>query len=434
MSYMGVGVFCILLMVILILLGFNIGMTMFAVGFFGLVYISGWKVALSAFKTIPYTQASNYTLVVIPLFILMGQAAYKAGISGGLFEAGEKWLSRLPGGLAIATIAASAGFSAICGSTVATSATMATVAYPEMRKNNYEPGLSTGCIVAGGTLGVLIPPSTVFIVYGISAEASIGRLFAAGVLPGVFLALLYSITTIIICKIRPDSAPAVHSYPWRERLRSLKGLWQMVLLFLAVIGGMFSGLFTANEAAAMGAVLCLVLMALNRKMSWKNLISSLTESVSTTSMIFQIVLGAYVFNNLLATSMLPTNLARWIISMDFNRYVVIVLIIFIFLILGCLMDSLPLVLLTVPIFLPIVTSLGFDPIWYGVLMVLAADQGVMTPPVGLNVYVVSGMIRDVPMPKIFAGTFPFVIAIFICIVIVIAFPQLALWLPSQIYG
>lgn len=428
------GLVCILIMVVMILFGVNIGMAMFAVGFFGMTQVTSWKAALSMFKMVPFTQSSNYALVVIPLFVLMGQAAYKSGMSNGLFDASQKCLSRMPGSLSLATIAAAAVFSSICGSTVATSATMSTIAMPEMRKYGYSDGLATGCIVAGGTLGVLIPPSTVFILYGIVAEQSIGRLFAAGVVPGVILAFFYMLTVVIICKVRPESAPPSRGFSWKERLVSLKGLGPALILFVVVIGGMFSGTFTANEASAVGAVLGIAFMGVNRKLTRKNLSDCLLETIKTTAMIFQVLLAAYVLNYFLSASMLPTNLAKYIVSLDLNRYLVVAMIMVIFLILGCLMDSLPLVLLTVPIFLPIITQLGFDPIWYGVLMVLASDQGVMTPPVGLNVFVVAGMVKDVPMSTIFKGTIPFVAAIFICIIIVIAFPELSLWLPNLIYG
>jgi tripartite ATP-independent transporter DctM subunit len=288
--------------------------------------------------------------------------------------------------------------------------------------------------VAGGTLGVLIPPSTVFILYGIVAEQSIGRLFAAGVVPGIVLAFCYILTILTICKVKPGSAPQAKNYSAKERLMALKGIMPVAILFIAVIGGMFAGIFTANEAAAIGAVISLVFMLINHKFSWHNFISSMLDTVSTTAMIFQVILAAYVFNSFLSATMLPTNLARYIVALNLNRYLVIVFIIIIFLVLGCLMDSIPLVLLTVPIFLPIITELGFDPIWYGVLMVLASDQGLMTPPVGMNVYVVAGMVKDIPMMTIFKGTIPFVVAIFVAMVAVIAFPQLSLWLPNLIYG
>jgi tripartite ATP-independent transporter DctM subunit len=434
MNFMAVGLIGIAIMVTLILLGVNIGMAMFAIGFLGFAYVVDVKAAFSLFKTVPFSQAASFSLSVIPLVIVMGKFAFRSGLSDGLFDASRKWFSKMPGSLGIATIAAAAGFSAICGSTVATAATMTTIALPEMRKYGYDPGLATGTIVAGGTLGVLIPPSTVFILYGIVAEQSIGRLFAAGVVPGLLLALLYSLTVLLICKLRPGSAPPAQSFSWGERIRSIRGVGPVVLLFIAVIGGMFTGFFTANEAASIGAVIGLVFMAIRRKLTLRTLFTCLRDSISTTAMIFQVLLGAYVFNYFLSVTRLPTNLAEFVVNLNLNRYIVVLFIMVVFLVLGCIMDSIPIVLLTVPIFLPIIQELGFDPIWYGVLMVLASDQGLMTPPVGMNVYVVAGMAKDIPMQKIFAGTVPFVAAIFVCIVIAVFFPQLSLWLPTLIYG
>ena len=429
-----VGLIGILVTVGLILLGINIGMVMFAVGLFGFGYIVNMNAAIGLFKTIPFAQATSFSVAVIPLFVLMGQFAFKSGMSSGLYDFSRKWFSGLPGPLAVATVAAAAGFSSICGSTTATTATMTSLALPEMKEAKYDNGLACGSIVAGGTLGVLIPPSTIFIMYGIMAEQSIGRLFCAGILPGILLACLYIMTIVIVCKARPGFAPGREHFSWLERLSSLKHLISVGLLFIAVIGGMFSGFFTANEAAAIGAFIALVFIMIYRKMSLKTLLTSLKETVLTSGMIFQVMLGAMVYNSFLTVSNLPINVAKWIISMDMNRYLVIALIFLIFLILGCCIDSIAMVLLTVPIFLPIITELGFSPICYGVMMVLAAEQGLMTPPVGMNVFIVSNMAKDIPIQKIFKGTLPFVAAIFACIVILIAFPQIALLLPGIIFG
>ena len=432
MDYYFVGLLGIAVMVALILLGVNIGMSMFIVGFVGYAYCVDLDVAFSLFKSVPFTQAASFSLSVIPLFVLMGQFAFRSGITEGRFDFAKKWGNRLPGSLAIATIIAAAFFSAICGSTIATTATFVTVAMPEMRKHGYHEGLATGSIVAGGTLGVLIPPSTVFIVYGLVAEESIGKLFAAGILPGVLLTILYCGTVVIMCKVRPGMAPPSESYSMRARLVSLKGIGPIAILFAAVIGGMFSGLFTANEAAAVGAAIGLAFLRIKRKFTPAAFKQCLLDSASTTAMIFQVILGAYVFNYFLTVTELPQALAEWVGGLPVNRYIVIIVIMFIFLGLGCSMDSLAIILLPVPSFLPIIKALGFDPIWYGVLMVLAQDQGLMTPPVGLNVYIAAGMCKDIPMQKIFKGTFPFVGAIFICILICIFFPQLSLWLPGRI--
>jgi tripartite ATP-independent transporter DctM subunit len=427
-----VGIIGIVIMVILLLLGVNIGMSMFLIGFIGYAYCIDLDVAFQLFMSVPFTQAASFSLSVIPLFVLMGQFAFRSGITTGLFDFAKKWGSKLPGSLAIATIIAAAFFSAICGSTIATTATFVTVALPEMRKAGYDDGLSTGSIVAGGTLGVLIPPSTVFIVYGLVAEESIGKLFASGIIPGILLAICYCAAVVLITKLHKGSTPANQVYSWKERLLSLKGIGPTAVLFIAVIGGMFLGVFTANEAAAIGAAIGLLFLVFNKTFSFRAVAQCLVDSLKTTAMIFQVILGAYVFNYFLTVTELPQFLAEWVGGLPINRYFIVIVIVLIFFVLGCIMDSLAIILLTVPIFLPIIKGLGFDPIWYGVLMVLAQDQGLMTPPVGLNVYIVSGMVRDIPMQKIFKGTMPFVAAIFFCILLVIFFPQLSLWLPSII--
>jgi tripartite ATP-independent transporter DctM subunit len=430
MSLFAIGLLGIAVMVALILLGVNIGMSMFLVGFIGYAYCVDVGAAFAIFRTVPFTQAASFSLSVIPLFVLMGQFGFHSGITSGLFDAARKWFTRLPGSLSVATIISAAGFSAICGSTIATTATFTTVALPEMRRHGYDDGLATGSIVAGGTLGVLIPPSTVFIVYGLVAEQSIGKLFASGILPGVILAFLYCVTVVLICKLQKGAAPSRESFTWRERMVSLKGVGPVALLFIAVIGGMFAGVFTANEAAAIGAAIGLIFMIVMRRFSFSALKQCLLESANTTAMIFQVILGAYAFNYFMTATELPMLLAEFVGGLAINRYIIVVFIMVIFMLLGCIMDCLAIILLTAPIFLPVIQTLGFDPIWYGVLMVLASDQGLMTPPVGMSVYIVSGMAKDIPMPKIFRGTMPFVGAIFLCILIVIFFPQISLWLPS----
>jgi tripartite ATP-independent transporter DctM subunit len=432
MSLFAIGLTGIVVMIALILLGVNIGMSMFLVGFIGYALCVDLGAAFAIFRTVPFTQAASFSLSVIPLFVLMGQFGFRSGITSGLFDAARKWFTWVPGSLSIATIVAAAGFSAICGSTLATTATFTTVAMPEMRKHGYDDGLAAGSIVAGGTLGVLIPPSTVFIVYGLVAEQSIGKLFASGIVPGLILALFYCITVVIICKRRPGVAPSHEHFTWRERLISVKGVGPIALLFIAVIGGMFAGVFTANEAAAIGAVIGLAFMVVMRRFNFTALKLCLLESANTTAMIFQVILGAYTFNAFMTVTGLPTMLAEFIGGLPINRYIIVVVIMLIFMVLGCIMDCLAIILLTVPIFLPMIEALGFDPIWYGVLMVLASDQGLMTPPVGMSVYILAGMVKDVPMQRIFAGTFPFVIAIFMCILVVIFFPQLSLWLPNRL--
>jgi C4-dicarboxylate transporter DctM subunit len=364
----------------------------------------------------------------------MGQFAFYSGMSADLFAAANKWLGRFRGGLSMATIAACAGFAAICGSTAATAATMGVVALPEMRKYGYKDSIATGSIAAGGTLGILIPPSTGFIIYGIVAQQSIGQLFAAGILPGIVLTICYIAAVALQTRFDPELAPKSQKYPLKEMILSLKGTIGMIVLFLAVIGGMFAGIFSANEAASVGAVLALIFMIVKRQFTWAKFVTCLRDTVKTSAMVFLILIGAYVFGAFLAITKLPMRLATFVDSLQVNPYVVLAAIVIIYIILGCLMDSLAMVMLTVPIFLPIILAMGFNPIWYGVLMIMVMEMGLITPPVGMNVYIVAGVAKDVPLFKIFKGTFPFVIAMCVAIIIVIAFPQLSLWLPGLLYN
>lgn len=434
MDLTAVAAIGIIVMVVLLFMGMNIGIAMFFIGFGGYFVVRGWDSAIAILRTIPFTKASDYSFTVIPLFVLMGQFAFHSGLSEGLFGAADKWLGQFRGGLSMATIAACAGFAAICGSTAATAATMGVVALPEMRKYGYKDSLSTGSIAAGGTLGILIPPSTSFIIYGIVATQSIGRLFAAGIVPGILLALCYITAVVIQMKIKPDLAPGTVKYSWKVRFTSLKGTIGMVVLFLAVIGGMFAGIFTANEAAAMGAFLSMCFMIVMRKFTIRRFIQCLEETVRTSSMVMLILVGAYVMGAFLAITKMPMKLADFVTGLGLSPALILLCILILYVFLGCIMDSLAMVMLTVPIFLPIIEGLGFDLIWYGVLMTMVMETGLITPPVGMNVYVVAGVVKDVPLPTIFKGVFPFIVAIFICILIVALFPQLSLWLPNLIFG
>jgi C4-dicarboxylate transporter DctM subunit len=434
MSFTTVAVIGIAVLIILLFMGMNIGITMAAVGFLGTWIIRGIGPAIGLLKTIPFANASNYSFAVIPLFVLMGQFAFHSGLSADLFSAADKWLSRFRGGLAMATVAACAGFAAICGSTAATAATMGVVALPEMRRYGYKDGLATGSIAAGGTLGILIPPSTGFIIYGIVAEQSIGQLFAAGIVPGMILALCYIVSIAIQVKVKPDLAPGTKKYSFKEMLLSLKGTIGMIILFLAVIGGMFANFFTANEAAAVGAVLALAFMVIKGQFTWKKFVMCLRDTIKTSAMIFLILIGAYVFGSFLALTQLPMTLASFVEGLAVSRYVVLMVIIVIYLVLGCIMDSLAMVMLTVPIFLPIILNLGFDPIWYGVLMIMVMEMGLITPPVGMNVYIVAGVAKDVQLMTIFKGVAPMVAGMAVAIIIVCVIPQLSLWLPNLLFG
>lgn len=420
----------IVVLILLMFLGMNVGAVMFFVGFVGYALIVNFDAAIGILRTAPMAQAMKYSFTVIPLFTLMGNACFAAGLSEGLYDASRKWLSRVPGTTACATVLASALFGAICGSSTATCATIGTIAIPELRKNNYSDKLSAGVISAAGGLGILIPPSTTMIIYGTSTELSIQKLFFAGLLPGILLAFMFMVTVWIWRLVDPTVAPGGEKCSWRERFRSLKGIVGVLLIFLITLGGMFIGFFTVNEAAAVGAFLSLVAMAVRRKLTLKNLAFVLRSTLKTSAMIFLLLLGATVFGNFLMISRLPSTFAGFVSGLHVSRYLILAAIFVIYAFLGCLMDAVPMMLITLPVFYPVVESLGFDGIWFGVFMVLVVNLGFVTPPVGMNCYVVNGIMKDVGLPTIFRGVIPFILAILATIVLCTIFPSIATWLPS----
>lgn len=434
MSLMTIAVIGIVVLLILMFLGMNIGLSMLLVGFVGYGISVNWKAAFGVLQTVPYVQAASYTMTVVPLFIMMGNFAFASGMSENLYAAANKWLGRLPGGLACATVAACAAFGAICGSTNATTATMGIVSVPQMRKYGYADSLSCGSVAVGGGLGVMIPPSSCFIVYGIISEQSIGRLFAAGILPGILLAVIIIAIIIAQVKLNPALAPRGEKFTMREKLISIAKCWDVLLLFVGVFWAMFSGIFTINEAAAAGALLSIIIFIAKRKFTLKAFSKVMWDSVKTTSMTYLIVIGAMVFGSFLSITQMPMNLAAIIEGMAVSKYVILAIIIVIYLVLGCLMDALPMIMLTVPIFYPIVTGLGFDPVWFGVVIIMVMMMGFITPPVGMNCYVLSGIVKDVPLSTIFRGALPYVFALLAGVVIVTIFPNIALWIPNMIYG
>lgn len=424
----------VVVFLVLILLGMNIGLALLLVGFVGYAVVINPAAALTVLRTEPFTQGASYAMIVIPLFIMMGNFAFRAGLSSSLYSAANKWLSRVPGNLAAASVAACAGFGAICGSCAATCATMGTIAIPEMRKNNYEDTLATGSVAMGGTLGILIPPSTPMVLYCIMAETSIGAVFSAGVLPGIMLAVLCIMTIVIIVKLDPSKAPAPWKCSWKERFKSLIGLIGVVILFGVVLGGMFAGFFSVNQAAAIGAFLAFLLMLWQQKgFNKKDFMAAMKDSVTTFSMTFLIVIGASIFCKFLAVTQMPMILADAIGNMNVSPYVILLLITLIYIFLGAIMDELPMIMLTVPIFLPIMEELGFHPIWFAIYIVLVMEMGAICPPVGLNCFIISGIAKDVPLARIYKGILPFMITIVVAIVIITAFPDLVLLLPRLFY-
>jgi len=430
MSPLALGILGCLLMLLLLAGSMPVAFAMLLVGGLGFALLRTPDAAINMMLADLFTAFSNPSLTVIPLFVFMGQIAFHAGISRRLFRAAHCWLGAFPGGLAMATIGACTAFGAICGSGPATAATMATVALPEMKRFGYSMELGTGAVAAGGSLGMLIPPSVVFIVYGIMAEQSIGALFLAGIIPGLLIAVLFCATIIIQCWRRPELAPPVQSSSWRQRAQTLLQSGETLLLFILVIGGMFIGWFTPTEAAAIGAAGSLAVAVVRRQLSFRNFLNSLRETLRTSCMVMSIVAGAVVFGRFLTLTRIPLTLAGWLSDLPLPPAMIVAGIIVFFLFGGCFVDALALILLTIPIFLPVIDRLGFNPIWFGVIVVLVTQMGVISPPVGINVYVVSGLERDVPLQVIFRGAMPFLLALLVAAVILVAFPQLSLALPQ----
>ncbi len=425
------GIIGILIMFLLLALRMYIGIAMSIVGFLGMWYLIGFHSAMGILGITPLAEGSSYTLSVIPLFVLMGQFAFVSGISTDIYKTVYTWMGHLKGGLAMATILACAGFAAICGSSLATGATMGMTAIPEMKKYQYDNRLSTGCVAAGGTLGILIPPSIGFIIYGILTEVSIGKLFMAGFIPGILLALLFIATVFILCSINPKMGPRGQKTSFGMKMKSLSGTWGMLLLFIIVMGGIYMGVFTPNEAAGVGAFGALLISVLKRKMTWKKLGECLMESGRTTAMIFLIIIGANIFSTFLGLARLPMGLADFVAGLALPKIVILYAIIIVFILLGCVMDCYAIMILTVPIIFPVIEAMQFDPIWFGVLMVIVLEMGLITPPVGLNVFVLKSAAPDIPITTIFRGIWPFLISAVVAIVLLTLFPQIALFLPSH---
>lgn len=420
------------LMVVLLSGSMPVAFTMAAVGFAGFALMVSPQAAMSMMTVELYDTFSSYSLTTIPLFVLMGQVAFHTGISRGLFRAAYAWVGHWPGGLAMSTVGACTAFGAICGSGPATAATMASVALPEMRRYKYDMELATGSVASGGSLGMMIPPSIVFIVYAILTEQSIGKLFIAGILPGVFMALLFCCAIYLVCRRNPQLGPSGPCSTWKQRFASLAGVLETLILFVLVMGGMFKGFYTATEAAAIGAAGSLIIALVKKELTWAKLHQCLLETIRTSCMVITIVAGAMIFGRFLAVTEVPTQLAAWLGNLPLPGWGIMALIIIFYFVAGCFIDALAVNLLTIPIFYPVVTALNYDLIWFGVIIVLVTQIGVITPPVGVNVYVVAGMARDVPMEKVFKGCMPFFWTMMLSAVVFIAFPKFVLLLPNLI--
>lgn len=433
MSPLAAGIVGVLGFFVLLVLKMPIAYAMALVGFLGFSYLSSPSAALRVVAKDIFSTFSSYSLSVIPMFVWMGFLAYYSGIGARLYNFAYKLVGHLPAGLALATQATCALFGAVCGSNTATAATIGAIALPEMKKYKYAPALSTASVAAGGALGVLIPPSVIFIVYGIATEQSIGKLFMAGIIPGILLMSLYMATTSLLTFYNPSIAPPGPKSNWKERLIALRGgLWEVMAVFILSLGGLFAGWFTPTEAGAVGAGGVLVLTVLERRLGWKGFNMSIADTTRTTAMIMFLVTGAVIFGRFIAISRIPFEIASWAGSLPLPPYAVMIIILAIYLVLGCFIDALALVLLTTPIFYPVaVTTLGYDPIWFGVVIVMVVAMGVITPPVGMNVYIIKGVAPDIPLETIFGGIWPFLIAQVVCLALLIAFPQIATFLPEH---
>jgi C4-dicarboxylate transporter DctM subunit len=400
------------------------------VGFIGIGLTRGWQPAMASAAQVVYETGFAYTLSVIPLFILMGNFVARAGLAHELFQAAYAFIGHLRGGLAHATVAACAGFGAICGSSIATAATMSKVAYPSMRKLGYSEALSTGVMAAGGTLGIMIPPSTIMVIYGIVTETHIGKLFAAGVIPGLLTAAMLMLAITIVTARDPEHAPPGERATWPERWQALRGIWGVLVLVVLVLGGVYGGFFTATEGAGFGAAGAFLFALLRRRLSWRSLFEVLVESARTTAMLFTLLIAATLFANFVNFTTLPGDLKDWITHQGLSPTMIIVAMMGIYVVLGTVMEELTMVLLTIPLFFPIVTQLGFDPIWFGVLIVMIVQIGLISPPVGMNLFVINALLPGVGLGNIFRGCWPFVLAMVLVLGVLVAFPQLSLWLPS----
>ncbi|MDP6428018.1 MAG: TRAP transporter large permease [Rhodospirillales bacterium] len=415
-------------------LGFPLGFSMLAVGGIGFGILRGWGPALEMVVQQMMDVVLNTNFAVLPMFLLMGAFVFRAALSDDLYEAADAWLGHHRGGLAMATIAACGGFAAVSGSSLATVATMAKVAIPSMRKYRYADSLAAGTVAAGGTLGILIPPSAALIIYGILTEEGIAELFAAGIIPGVISVVLYIAVIMIVTHFRPEMGPRGVRSGWIERFHKLYRVWGIVVLFFLILGGISFGVFTPNEAGGIGAIGALLFAILRRRMTWVILFESLVEAAQTTAMVFMIAIGALILNNFVALAGMSSGIIGWIEGLQFTPMIVLLIILGFYVLLGTVIEGLAMIFLTVPIFVPVIEGLGFDLIWFGIVLVMVVEISLITPPIGLNVFVMKSMMPEVPLNVIFRGIAPFFCADIVRLLLVVFIPGLALWLPKLVYG
>lgn len=407
-----------------------LAVAMATAGFVGMGVLRGWQPALASTSQVIFETGFAYVLSVIPLFVLMGNFVARAGMARELFQAANAFVGHRPGGLAMASIIASGGFGSICGSSIATAATMTRVAYPEMKAHGYKATLATGAIASGGTLGILIPPSTILVIYGIITETDIGKLFIAGILPGVVAIVCLCLAVVFVTWRDPEAGPRAERFTWAQRLAAIRGIWGVAVLFALVIGGIYGGVFTATEGAGVGAAGAFFFALARRTLTPKLLVEVLIDSARTTAMLFTILIAAMVFTNFINFTSMPGDLRDFVLGFSPEPIMVVVVMMAIYLALGMVMEELAIVLLTIPVFFPVITGLGFDPIWFGILIVTIVEIGMISPPVGLNLFVINALLPQVKLTTIYRGVWPFVIADVVRLGILIAFPVIALWLPG----
>jgi tripartite ATP-independent transporter DctM subunit len=429
-----IGAIGVAVLFTLLLLRVPVWISLVLVGFFGNVLVNGWAAAFALAGTAPFDVASSYTLSVVPLFILMGEVASESRLSGELFKAARVILSGFRGGLAVATLVASALFGAVSGSSLANAATMTRMALPELRKAGYDDGLATGCIAAGGSTDILIPPSIILVIYAAIAELSVPKLLAAGLLPGLVLTLLYIMVALGVVALRPHYAPGRESFSLRERVAALREPWQFVALFVVTIGGIYAGVFSPTEAASIGAFGAILLGMLGRRMSWRDLVRAIESTVVVSGVLFVIVIGANLFSFFIVQTHLPDLLLDGARTFNLSGLQVMVLIILGYIVMGCFLEGIGMVLITVPVFQPIIMKYGYDPIWFAIIVVIMVEVGLIHPPVGMNLFVIQAQAPDVRITSIYRGIIPFLVAPLVLIVLLFVFPELALWLPKILYG
>lgn len=429
-----VGLIGIVVLFALLAIRVPVAFAMFVVGIGGVLALSTPQSAFSLLATESFTLASSAELIVIPLFILMGNVATESGMSRRLYDAAYSWIGAIRGGLASATIIGCAGFAALSGSSVASALTMGRVSLGEMKRFKYSPRLSTGAVAAGGTLGILIPPSTGFVIYAILTRESIGRLFLAGIVPGLILTALFILTISVLTRLWPELGPVGPRTSWSQKMRSTFMALPILGIVFVSIGGIYIGIFSPVEAAAVGALLSIVIGALGRTLSLKGFLRALRDSIATTATVMLILIAAYVMNPFLALSHIPQVVGEFLTALNIGAYGVLFLILLCYVVLGFFLEGFAMMVLTMPIFFPVITSLGFDPVWFGVIVVITLEMGLITPPVGINVFIVKSVAPDVPLKDIFAGVAPFMLAMLATIFLLVIFPQLALFLPNTMIG